>query len=54
LYPYDDCGGNYLILDNALKDCTGCVFPHGEDGYDKVIAFIVEKNRIKSGAKKTI
>ena len=30
------CGGNYKITDNGVKDCSGCMFPHVKDNYDKV------------------
>ncbi len=32
------CGGNYKITDNGVKDCSGCMFPHVKDNYDKVNA----------------
>ena len=30
---YDDldCGGNYIILPNGLKDCSACLSPHKEE-----------------------
>lgn len=28
LYLLKDCGGNYRILDNGVKDCSNCVYPH--------------------------
>ena len=35
LYNYDDCGGNYIMLENGIKDCSGCIVPHYN--YDYVI-----------------
>lgn len=33
-----DCGGNYAILDNGIKDCSKCIYPHlGEDGYEFIL-----------------
>ena len=30
---YDDlnCGGNYIILENGLKDCSKCLKPHTKE-----------------------
>ncbi len=33
------CGGNYKILENGCKDCSDCLIPHSEKGYD----YIMEK-----------
>lgn len=30
-YDNMDCGGDYLILDNGLKDCSKCLKPHQEE-----------------------
>lgn len=44
LYPYDDCGGNYEILDNGWKDCSNCTIPHqGKKGYDYIVKKLKEK-----------
>lgn len=32
----DRCGGNYSYLDNGIKDCTNCTFPHMKGNYNKV------------------
>ena len=32
-----DCGGNYSILSNGVKDCSGCTYPHERDNYYEVI-----------------
>lgn len=42
-----DCGGNFKILSNGIKDCSNCVFPHIEANYEKVI----EKFRTAARAK---
>lgn len=34
-----DCGGNYTILSNGIKDCSSCIIPHFN--YD----YIIEKLR---------
>lgn len=30
-----DCGGNYTILDNGVKDCSGCVRSHTDIDFIK-------------------
>lgn len=37
-----DCGGNYIILEKGIKDCSNCLIPHGKDGYDYIIKKISE------------
>jgi len=37
LYPYKDCGGNYVILENGWKDCSNCTIPHDRKNYDYII-----------------
>ena len=39
LYLFEECGGNYVMLDNGWKDCSSCTLPHYN--YD----FIVEQIR---------
>lgn len=34
----EDCGGNWTLTDSGVKDCSSCTLPHGEGGYDYVIA----------------
>lgn len=33
-----ECGGNFKILENGVKDCSGCAFPHRRENYGKVTA----------------
>lgn len=40
LSPYDDCGGNYVLLENGWKDCSPCIIPHYN--YDYIINRLVE------------
>ena len=42
LYAYN-CGGNYVILENGLKDCSKCMLPHLEEGYDYIVKFLKDK-----------
>jgi Zn-finger protein len=37
LYHFHDCGGSWTMLENGMKDCSGCTRPHESDGYDFII-----------------
>jgi Zn-finger protein len=41
-----DCGGNFVMLENGMKDCSNCEIPHSESGYDYVVKVL------KRGEKK--
>jgi Zn-finger protein len=30
-YDDFDCGGNYIIMENGLKDCSNCLKPHQKE-----------------------
>ena len=34
----EDCGGNYMYLDNGIKDCSDCKVPHRKENYDYMMA----------------
>ena len=39
LYDMSDCGGNFRVLkteNGDVKDCSACLIPHSEGGYDYV------------------
>ena len=38
LYRIEDCGGNYTILKNGIKDCSNCMIPHSANGYNYIIS----------------
>ena len=42
-YPYQDCPGNPQWLDNEIKDCSSCVFPHHVENYEKLIDFLCKR-----------
>ena len=42
LYNFADCGGNYKLLKNGIKDCSNCLIPHCN--YDYIINKLSEKN----------
>lgn len=31
-----NCGGNFTVLENGIKDCSGCLFPHIPENYQAV------------------
>ncbi|MCD7792112.1 MAG: cysteine-rich small domain-containing protein [Oscillospiraceae bacterium] len=31
-----DCGGRYVYLENGVKDCSHCLLPHSEGGYEHI------------------
>ena len=33
----DKCGGNFVYLENGIKDCSNCLIPHHRQNYDKVM-----------------
>ncbi len=35
LYLLEDCGGNHKNL-QGIKDCSACMIPHSEKGYDYI------------------
>ncbi|WP_319470873.1 cysteine-rich small domain-containing protein [uncultured Pseudodesulfovibrio sp.] len=43
LYFFDECGGNYRILESGVKDCTNCMIPHVPRGYDHILAKLKER-----------
>ena len=32
------CGGNFKYLENGVKDCSGCLLPHGRGSYSYIIS----------------
>ena len=43
LYNMKNCGGNYTILDNGIKDCSNCLLPHFPESYDNIIKKLYNK-----------
>ena len=39
----EKCGGNFQYLNNGIKDCSKCIFPHNVDNYEKVINAVYTK-----------
>lgn len=42
-YLGEDCGGCYVILENGVKDCSLCEFPHRPENYGKILAKLTEE-----------
>ena len=32
----DQCGGNFVRLENGCKDCSGCLYPHRRENYGRI------------------
>lgn len=43
LYFLKDCGGANITTNN-IKNCTNCLVPHLENGYEYIINKIIKKN----------
>ena len=43
IYTFTNCGGNYVILPNGIKDCSNCIVPHSSNAYDQIIAKLKER-----------
>jgi len=37
-----ECGGNYIILNNGIKDCSACTKPHDSNGWEFVQGKLIE------------
>ncbi|MBV7275197.1 metal-binding protein [Clostridiaceae bacterium UIB06] len=53
LYFVEDCGGNNSYI-NCVKDCSNCIIPHSENGYDYIFKKIVELNDQKRKSRNKI
>jgi len=48
----EQCGGNFCYLETGIKDCSDCLLPHSEGGYEYIIANfpkIAELTKRRSG-----
>lgn len=45
LYHSKDCGGNFVLLANGVKDCSYCTIPHEKGNYDYIVNKIKELPR---------
>lgn len=37
-----ECGGQYQILDNGIKDCSSCLIPHQKNNYDYIVNKLID------------
>ena len=37
LYTKEDCGGNYKLTVNGVKDCSDCTLPHKANNYQYIM-----------------
>ncbi|MDD2371600.1 MAG: cysteine-rich small domain-containing protein [Firmicutes bacterium] len=37
LYLIADCGGNFSLLPNGMKDCSNCLLPHKQESYQYIV-----------------
>ena len=42
----DGCGGNFRYTENGVKDCSRCLLPHSEKGYEYVLKKFPELARL--------
>jgi len=33
----ETCGGDFVMLENGVKDCSGCTLPHRKENYERII-----------------
>lgn len=52
LYGKENCPGNPEYMEKEgrkIKVCTGCIFPHQPESYDKVVQMLKPEKKIKAG-----
>ena len=37
-----ECGGDFVILENGAKNCSGCLFPHKKENYQIIMDKLVK------------
>ena len=45
----EQCGGNYTYTEEGIKDCSGCLIPHSDGGYEYICS---KFNEVAELAKK--
>lgn len=33
----EDCGGGFTYTKEGIKDCSSCIIPHSQEGYDYIM-----------------
>ena len=47
----ENCGGNFTYTEKGIKDCSNCLIPHSENGYEYIngkfpeISSLAKKNK---------
>ena len=47
----DKCGGNFVYIKDGIKDCSNCLIPHSENGYEYIISKFSEISEIAKNNK---
>lgn len=42
----DRCGGNFVYIENGIKDCSHCLVPHNPGGYQYVLSKFEEVSEL--------
>lgn len=45
----DRCGGDFRYLENGIKDCSKCGFPHTRSSYDIIVDRFAEIAELAAG-----
>ena len=45
----DKCGGNFTYTEKGIKDCSECLLPHTEKGYEIIIKKFPELSDLAKG-----
>jgi hypothetical protein len=43
LYCFEDCGGEYNLINNKIKDCSNCSLPHHKKNYKQIVKILKER-----------
>lgn len=49
-----DCGGNFKLLSNGVKDCSHCTIPHLAENYDHILDKFRQAAKKKTGENKKL
>ncbi len=48
----DKCGGNFVYIEEGIKDCSNCLIPHSANGYSYIISKFSEVSEIAKKNRK--
>jgi Zn-finger protein len=53
LFPLgDQCGGNFVYIEDGIKDCSNCIIPHTENGYKYISSRLREVSEMAKNNRK--